>query len=343
MVDAMIIELELRKDELADPIETIYLGGGTPSLLSPEQLKALYSTIQQHYKLSKTIEFTLEANPDDITVDLLLAYKDIGVNRLSLGIQSFREEDLKFMNRAHDSAEAKRALDLVLKHFDNVSVDLIYGVPNMPQEVWQQNLQQAIEAGIPHLSCYALTVEPGTALDRFISKGVVAPVDEALAKAHYDLLLSFTEQQGFENYELSNFGKPGYYSKNNTAYWEGVPFLGIGPGAHSLVGHTRSWNISNNPKYIKSLQAGRRPFEAEKLSLNDRYNEYIMTGLRTAKGVSLDKISADFGPAFRTYVESLIPDLQAKQWIFLDGDRIHIPRDSKFLSDGIAAELFKLL
>ena len=343
MVDALCMELVLRKQELTDRIETVYLGGGTPSLLTVGQLDQLFNCIAQHYDLAEEIEFTLEANPDDISEDLLLGYKAIGVNRLSLGIQSFREADLKFMNRAHDSRQANEALSLVLKHFDNFSVDLIYGIPELSKIDWLSNLKNAIDAGVPHLSCYALTVEPGTALDRFIAKGVVAPVDEDLAKAHYDQLLAYTAEQGFENYEFSNFGKPGYESKNNTAYWEGVPYLGIGPGAHSLVGNTRSWNVRSNPKYIKELQAGVRPFESEQLTINDRFNEYIMTGLRTAKGVSLDKIEADFGAIYKNHVEQLIPQLQARQWIFLDGDRIHIPKASKFLSDGIAAELFKLL
>ncbi|NQX78213.1 radical SAM family heme chaperone HemW [Gilvibacter sp.] len=343
MVAAMKAELILRKEELTDPIQTIYLGGGTPSLLTPAQLEELFETIQIHYQLSSAIEFTLEANPDDIDESLLIACKEIGVNRLSLGIQSFREQDLKFMNRAHNQQQAEQALNLVAEHFENYSVDLIYGVPDMPLDIWEQNLQIAFDAKVPHLSCYALTVEPDTALDRFIQKGVIAPVDEALAKAHYDLLLDMTSEAGYVNYEFSNFGKSGFQSQNNTAYWEGVPYLGIGPGAHSLVGHVRSWNISNNPLYIKGLQAGKRPHESEKLSLNDRYNEYIMTGLRTAKGVSLSRISEEFGAVYRQYAESLLPELQAKNWIFLDGDDLHVPRSSKFVSDAVAAELFKLL
>ena len=343
MVDAICQELVLRKAELADEITTLYFGGGTPSLLSAQQLQQIFNTLSQNYKLTNDLEFTLEANPDDISDSLLTAYKAIGVNRLSLGIQSFKEKDLRFMNRAHNEQQARKALNLISEQFDNYSIDLIYGVPEMSLESWQQNLETAFEAGVPHLSCYALTVEPDTALDRFIQKGVVAPADEALAKAHYDLLLSMTQQAGYENYEFSNFGKPGFHSKNNTAYWEGVPYLGIGPGAHSLVAHTRSWNVSNNVLYIKALQDSKRPHQSETLSVNDRYNEYIMTGLRTAKGVSLPKIAADFGLVYREYAESLLPELQAKQWIFLDGDTLHVPKDAKFLSDGIAAELFKLL
>lgn len=343
MVNALCEELILRKDELKSPITTVYLGGGTPSLLTPEQLEQLFKTIEKHYILAESIEFTLEANPDDITEQLLTAYKKTGLNRLSLGIQSFHENDLKFMNRAHNSEQAESALAAVLNKFNNVSVDLIYGVPGLGLSAWAENLEKAINSGVPHLSCYALTVEPGTALDRFIKKGVVSPVDEDLAKAHYDFLIEYTAQKGFDNYEFSNFAKPGYRSKNNTAYWEGTPYLGIGPGAHSLVNDIRSWNVSNNPKYIKSLKAGQRPFEFESLTVNDKYNEYIMTGLRTAKGVSLDKIETDFGKSFREFTEGLLPELVAKQWIFMDGDSIHVPKKSKFLSDGIAAELFKLL
>ena len=240
MVNALCKELALRKDELIGEVETIYFGGGTPSLLSIEELRLLISEIYKNYKISENPEITLEANPDDLSDSQIHKFTNSRINRLSIGIQSFFEEDLKLMNRAHNASEAMECIVEAKQYFENISIDLIYGIPGMSNERWRKNLETALKLDIPHLSCYALTVEPKTALKKFIEKGIVPPVDEEAAKQHYEILLSETEKAGFENYEFSNFGKPGFHSRNNTAYWEGKPYLGIGPSAHSYNGKSRS-------------------------------------------------------------------------------------------------------
>jgi oxygen-independent coproporphyrinogen-3 oxidase len=351
LVDALCKELFLRKEELKDEVETIYFGGGTPSLLSIEDLRLLISEVYNNYEVSENPEITLEANPDDLldvslsaVEDLaetkLLAFKNIGINRLSIGIQSFFEEDLKLMNRAHNASEALECIKEAKKYFENISIDLIYGIPGMSNERWKENLEIALKLDVPHLSCYALTVEPKTALKKFIEKGIVPPVDEDVAKQHYEILLSETEKAGLENYEFSNFGKPGFHSRNNTAYWEGKPYLGIGPSAHSYNGKSRSWNVANNTKYIKSIEEGILPSETEILSKKDKYNEYIMTGLRTKKGVSLKKVENDFGKNYLEYMLKQAENPIKNNLLILENDTLKISKKGKFLSDGIAADLF---
>jgi oxygen-independent coproporphyrinogen-3 oxidase len=351
LVDALCKELFLRKEELKDEVETIYFGGGTPSLLSIEDLRLLISEVYNNYEVSENPEITLEANPDDLldvslsaVEDLaetkLLAFKNIGINRLSIGIQSFFEEDLKLMNRAHNASEALECIKEAKKYFENISIDLIYGIPGMSDEGWKENLEIALKLEVPHLSCYALTVEPKTALKKFIEKGIVPPVDEDVAKQHYEILLSETEKAGLENYEFSNFGKPGFHSRNNTAYWEGKPYLGIGPSAHSYNGKSRSWNVANNTKYIKSIEEGILPSETEILSKKDKYNEYIMTGLRTKKGVSLKKVENDFGKNYLEYMLKQAENPIKNNLLILENDTLKISKKGKFLSDGIAADLF---
>ena len=342
LVNALCKEMVLRKEEIPGPLQTIYFGGGTPSLLDAEDLQQIFKTIDDHFVVVETPEITLEANPDDLTEAKLKMLAASRINRLSIGVQSFFEEDLKLMNRAHNANEALRCLQLAKQYFDNISIDLIYGMPDMSDSRWQENLDQALALGIPHISSYALTVEPNTALQKFIEKGVVKPVDDAVAQRHFEILLAKMEQAGFENYEFSNFGKPGYFSQNNTAYWTGKPYLGIGPSAHSFDGNTRSWNINNNPKYIKAIAADTLPIERETLSITDKYNEYVMTGLRTIWGVSLEKIEKDFGLKFRTYVLQQAQKHIEEHLLFLDDDRIVVTKKGKFLSDGLASDLFIL-
>lgn len=346
LVNALCKELLLRKGELNGTVETIYFGGGTPSLLSSEELQQIFEAIYSNYKISENPEITLEANPDDLTAARINELSNsrlpagAGINRLSIGIQSFFEADLKLMNRAHNASEALESIKTAKQFFKNISIDLIYGIPGMGLARWKQNLDTALNLQVPHLSCYALTVEPRTALNKFIETGKVQPVDEEVAKQHYELLLSETEKAGYENYEFSNFGKPGYHSRNNTAYWEGKPYLGIGPSAHSFDGKSRGWNVANNTKYIKSIEAGILPSEREFLSKQDRYNEYIMTALRTAKGVSLLKVEADFGPDFLNYLsEQAQPHLKSGLLELANGT-LRISRKGKFLGDGIASDLF---
>ena len=342
LVNALKTELSLRKLELTNTVECIYFGGGTPSLLSAEELNSLIETVYTNYNVSETPEITLEANPDDLTKDKIKELGKSKINRLSIGIQSFFEDDLKLMNRAHNAKEALQCIEFSKTEFDNISIDLIYGIPGMTTQKWKENLNIALQLDIPHISSYALTVEPNTALKRYIEKGVVPPVDDDLAKQHFDILVETLQQAGYSNYEFSNFGKQGYHSKNNTAYWTGKSYLGIGPSAHSYNGKQRSWNINNNPKYIKSIQQGIIPNEVETLSVTDRYNEYVMTGLRTIWGISLSKIEKEFGLNFKTYVLQQAKNFIEDHLLFLDGDTIVVTKKGKFLSDGIASELFML-
>lgn len=351
LVDALCEELRLRKDELKGIVETIYLGGGTPSLLTAEELKQILDAVSTNYTISENPEITLEANPDDLVEDnpneegnssygKLMAFKEIGVNRLSIGIQSFFEKDLKFMNRAHNNIEALDCIEKAKRLFDNISIDLIYGIPEMSNKRWTKNVKMAIDLGVPHLSCYALTVEPNTALKKFIDSGKVPPVDEDAAREHYETLLDITAEAGYLNYEFSNFGKPGFQSKNNTAYWEGKPYLGIGPSAHSYDGESRSWNIANNSIYIKSITAGKLPAEREILSTKDKYNEYIMTALRTEKGVSLRNVEEEFGPEFLEYLMDQAFKPLRNGDLIMENKILRIARKSRFLGDGIASDLF---
>ena len=342
LVNALKTELSLRKLELTNTVECIYFGGGTPSLLSAEELNSLIETVYTNYNVSETPEITLEANPDDLTKDKIKELGKSKINRLSIGIQSFFEDDLKLMNRAHNAKEALQCIEFSKTEFDNISIDLIYGIPGMTTQKWKENLNIALQLDIPHISSYALTVEPNTALKRYIEKGVVPPVDDDLAKQHFDILVETLQQAGYSNYEFSNFGKQGYHSKNNTAYWTGKSYLGIGPSAHSYNGKQRSWIINNNPKYIKSIQQGIIPNEVETLSVTDRYNEYVMTGLRTIWGISLSKIEKEFGLIFKTYVLQQAKNFIEDHLLFLDGDTIVVTKKGKFLSDGIASELFML-
>jgi oxygen-independent coproporphyrinogen-3 oxidase len=343
MVLAIAKELQIRKSEFKDEIvETIYFGGGTPSRLQIADLRLQIDAIYKNYKVAQNPEITLEANPDDLSENYLKELSKIGINRLSIGIQSFFEDDLKMMNRAHNSAEAKSCLEEATKYFDNISLDLIYGIPGMSNEKWKQNIETALSFGIPHISSYALTVEPKTALNKLIQTGKIAKPNDESAQEHFAILVETLEKNDFIHYELSNFGKADYFSKNNSAYWLGKKYIGIGPSAHSYDGISRSWNVSNNSLYLKSIQEDKLPNEIEILSITDRYNEYIMTGLRTIWGVSLDRIEAEFGTEYLDYLLK-----QAQK--FLDDDLLSVEinilkptKKGKFLTDGIASDLFYL-
>ena len=347
LISCMIKELELRKGELADEqIETIYFGGGTPSLLSADEIEALLKTIYKNYKVIDNPEITLEANPDDLSVraqsrTIFETYKSAGINRLSIGVQSFFEEDLKSMNRAHNSKEAKECLSEATRYFDNITIDLIYGVPNMTNERWRENLQIAFDFGINHISSYALTVEPQTALHSFIKNGKYPAPDETVAKNHFDILVEETAKNGFVHYEISNFGKPDFFSKHNTSYWLGKKYIGIGPSAHSFSKTHRSWNIANNKKYIKGIQENILPSEIEELTPKDQFNEYLMTGLRTIWGVSFDKINDDFKEVLLKSSKKFMDEGLLE--IIVDsngGKKLKTTKKGKFLADGLASELF---
>ncbi|MCM8568667.1 radical SAM family heme chaperone HemW [Gramella jeungdoensis] len=341
LVEMLCRELVLRKNELdSEEIETIYFGGGTPSLLNKEELEHIFQTIFDNFEISENAEITLEANPDDLSQENLKMLSESPVNRLSIGVQSFFEEDLQLMNRAHNSEEALSSLKHAKQYFDNISIDLIYGIPGQSNEQWKENLQTTLDLDIPHISSYALTVEPRTALEKFIEKGKVKPVDDEQYREQFEILVNTLTTHGFEHYEFSNFGKPGYHSRNNMAYWMGKTYLGIGPSAHSFDGNSRKWNISNNTLYIKSLEKDKIPQETEALSISDRYNEFVMTRLRTRFGVEIKELQEKFGKKFSThFVENAEKFL--RDGLMRNDDGIyHITQKGKFLSDGIAAELF---
>lgn len=354
MVDAICRELVLRKHEIDGEIATIYFGGGTPSLLTAKELDKILGTVYSNFTISALPEITLEANPDDLmSVRALRQAQDkqmsrtklgdlkkIGINRLSIGVQSFFEHDLKLMNRAHNETEALASIELAKQHFENISIDLIYGIPGMTNNQWIANVEKAIALNIPHLSCYALTVEPKTALEQFIKTGIVPPVEDEVAQEHHSILIEMTEAAGYHNYEFSNFCKPGWESKNNTAYWQGKHYLGIGPSGHSFDGDRRSWNISNNPIYIKKINAGELPVERETLTLRDKYNEYVMTRLRTENGISLIEIEENFGSKYSAYLNKQMQQHLDGGLLSLKMDRVIVTKKGKFLSDGIASDLF---
>ncbi|UZH54141.1 radical SAM family heme chaperone HemW [Salinimicrobium tongyeongense] len=340
MVGAICKELLLRKQEISGDVETIYFGGGTPSLLSAEELQQIFQVIHSNFTVVGNAEITLEANPDDLSEEKLKMLAASSVNRLSIGVQSFFKEDLKLMNRAHNANEALESIRLSKHYFDNISIDLIYGIPGMSNDRWQENLQIALDLNVPHISSYALTVEPKTALKSLIEKGKVAPVEEELAKEQYEIMINRLSAAGFDNYEFSNFEKPGFFSRNNTAYWFGKPYLGIGPSAHSFDGFQRKWNISNNTLYIKALQKGEIPAEVEELSVADRYNELVMTRLRTSWGISVDEVERSFGKKYKDYLLREAARLIEDKLLDWSDNRLQVSKKGKFLSDGIAAELF---
>lgn len=343
MALALAKEIRLRKSEFENEIvETIYFGGGTPSILAVADLRMLIDEVYNNYTIAENPEITVEANPDDLTEERIIELSSTKINRLSIGIQSFFEADLKLMNRAHNSAEAKKSLEMATKYFDNISVDLIYGTPGMNNKNWLQNIQTVLDLNIPHISSYALTVEPKTALQKFIQQGVVPQPDDAVAHEQFLILIDTLEANGFVHYELSNFGKPDYFSKNNSAYWLGKKYLGIGPSAHSYDGKNRSWNITNNSIYIKSLAENKLPNETETLTETDRYNEYIMTGLRTVWGVSLNRIATEFGENMLQYLLQNAQRYLDDEKLIVENNILRTTKKGKFFCDGIASDLFWL-
>ena len=341
LVNALTKELELRKDEFKNTtVETIYFGGGTPSLLTNEELQFIIDAVYKNYKVTEQPEITLEANPDDLSKDRIIALSKSKINRLSIGIQSFFEDDLKLMNRAHNANEAIACLEEATKHFDNISLDLIYGIPGASNAQWIKNIEMALSFNVPHISSYALTVEPKTALASFIKKGVIDDVNDEQAHEQFHLLKEKLEASGFVHYELSNFGKDRYFSKNNSAYWQGKSYLGIGPSAHSFNGTQRGWNVRNNSKYIKVIEADQLPIEIETLTQTDQYNEYIMTGLRTIWGVSLQKVEKDFGLDHKNYLLEQSEIFINQHLLYIDDAQLRVTKEGQFLCDGIASDLF---
>ena len=343
MISCIIKEIKLRKNELNNAsIETIYFGGGTPSILSISEINKIIDAVYQYHSVVLSPEITLEANPDDLSKEKIIEISQSKINRLSIGIQSFFEHDLQLMNRAHSSIEAKICLDIATQYFDNISIDLIYGIPDLSNEQWIENIKTAFSFGIPHISSYALTVEPKTALASFIQKGIIKNVDDEKAQEQFYILKEILEENQFIHYETSNFGKEGFFSKNNTAYWLGKSYVGIGPSAHSFDGNQRSWNVKNNTKYIKSIQQNLLPIERESLTIIDKYNEYIMTGLRTIWGVSIDNVKKNFGEKSASYLAIQSQKYIEDELLIFENGTLKTTKKGLFLSDGIASDLFML-
>ena len=343
MLSAIKKEIQLRHNELENKtLKSLYFGGGTPSVLSGDEIKSLIDEIQKYFSFDNNIEITLESNPDDLNKNLLKELSKTEVNRLSIGTQSFYDEDLKLMNRAHNASEAessiKRAQDFGLV---NISIDLIYGSPTSNFEIWKDNLSKTIELQVPHVSSYALTVEPKTALEKWIENGKIRSPEETEQNQEFYYMKDFLKDNGFDHYEISNFGKPGFHSKHNSAYWKSEPYLGIGPSAHSYNGSfERSWNIANNPIYIKNLNQNILPIEKEILTEKDRFNEMIMIGLRTIWGVDLNKFNQNFSSEVIDYLNQEIKSKIESGILEIENNYLKIPEKHWFLADGIASDLF---
>jgi oxygen-independent coproporphyrinogen-3 oxidase len=341
MVDAICLEISKKKDRITDQVGTIYFGGGTPSVLPAKHFEKIFHTITKNFSVSSDAEITIEANPDDLTAAKIAELRQLPVNRFSIGIQSFFEEDLIWMNRAHNAVEAetciKRSQDA---GFENLSIDLIYGYPLLTDSKWLQNINKAIEFETPHISAYSLTVEPRTALASAIKRGKDTPINDDQSAAQFITLIDKLNEGGFEHYEISNFSKPGKYAVHNTNYWRGVTYLGIGPSAHGFNGNVRYLNVANNAAYLSSMELGKIPETIEELDLYDRFNEYIMTSLRTMWGTSLDKITADFGKFFLADTLKNIQQFVETQWLTTENNHIKLTTDGKLFADHIASELF---
>lgn len=341
MVNAIIKEAGIRRNYIHEKVETIYFGGGTPSLMTMDDVRLTIEALRQLFDIANDAEITLEANPDDITEEKLLQWKRIGINRLSIGIQSFFEEDLQWMNRAHNAEQAVSSLQLATKYFDNITIDLIYGTPTLTDEKWKQNVEQAISLNIPHLSCYALTVEPKTALDKLIQQKKKENVESEKQARHFELLMQWAKDAGYEHYEISNFAKPGYRSKHNSSYWQGKSYLGLGPSAHSFNGNEREWNISNNALYLKSIEKDVIPSEKEVLTETQKLNEYIMTSLRTIKGLSLRYIFEHWNETEAAAIRKDADAFIKEGTMVASNEHLILTDAGKLLADGIAAELFR--
>ncbi|MDP9957925.1 oxygen-independent coproporphyrinogen-3 oxidase [Epilithonimonas hungarica] len=343
MLSAIKKEIRLRHNELENrSLKSLYFGGGTPSVLSVDEIKSLIDEFQKYFSFDENIEITLESNPDDLNKNFLKELSQTEINRLSIGTQSFFDQDLKLMNRAHNASEAessiKRAQDFGL---ENISIDLIYGSPTSNFEIWKENLSKTIELQVPHVSSYALTVEPKTALEKWIENGKVSSPEEAEQNQEFYYMKDFLKDNGFDHYEISNFGKPGFHSRHNSAYWKSEPYLGIGPSAHSYNGNLeRSWNVANNSLYIKNINQNLLPKETEILSEKDRFNEMIMIGLRTIWGVDLGKINQNFSSEIIDYLNQEIKPKLESGILIIEDNYLKIPEKHWFLADGIASDLF---
>jgi oxygen-independent coproporphyrinogen-3 oxidase len=343
MIESLKNEIFIRKNEFKkEKIKSIYFGGGTPSILGANEINDLIEKVYENYFVEDSVEITLEANPDDLTKEKIVELSNSKVNRLSIGVQSFFQEDLILMNRSHTSGQAIECIKYATQYFKNISVDLIYGIPGLDNFRWKENINILLTYKIMHISAYALTVEPNTALEKYIKKGIISNVDDLQSQEQFYILLDILEANNYENYELSNFAKNKLYSVNNFAYWTRKKYLGIGPSAHSFNGNFRFWNIKNNVKYIESINKNILPNKKEELTKIDKFNEIVMFGLRTNLGVSFLKIESEFGTSYKN---KLIKNSQSHikhDFLSIKNNFLYITRKGKFLSDGIASDLFIL-
>jgi oxygen-independent coproporphyrinogen-3 oxidase len=339
-IDALLKEALLRQDYLrTDTVSTIYFGGGTPSLFSVKELGLILNRLYSLYKVEDNCEITIELNPDDVTPEYLKGLKDLKINRISLGVQSWKDKDLKTLNRRHDSAQAARALDDTFRSgFENVTIDLIYGIPGMSLSEWSSNLAFSLSFDIKHLSAYHLTFEPGTVFGKMLEKGLISEIDEEESAAQFSTLIESTESAGFIQYEISNFGKPGFFSLHNTNYWKQVPYLGLGPSAHSFNGYSRQWNRKDLKGYIKAVSSGNSYFEREELNIKTRFNEYIMTSLRTMWGIDLDFVERTFEKEGYDYIINLSGKYREYGLMKEENKNLVLTNQGKLISDNIISE-----
>lgn len=342
IVNALLTEIVIQKNYLnAEKVETIYFGGGTPSLLETDDIKRIIAQIQQCHEVSPDAEITLEANPDDLNSQKLASLKETPINRFSIGVQSFYEEDLLWMNRSHNASEAESAIKRTQDAgFENITADLIYGYPLLSNEKWSHNIQKMIDIAVAHVSCYGMTVEQGTALHSFIKSGKQTPINELQSATQFEQLMDQLNEAGFIHYEISNFAKPGKESRHNSNYWKGQTYLGIGPSAHSFNGISRQWNVANNAKYLAGITAKKMPATTETLTKNNRFNEYVMTSLRTIWGTDLAYISREFGTDYSQQISSKSAAFIQQNWINAESEKLHLTTQGKLFADHIASELF---
>lgn len=340
MLSSIREEIVLRKEYLPiKNLRSVYFGGGTPSLLNPSEIKEILDLIRGHYELDITAEITLEANPDDLNETIVHDLRSAGINRLSIGIQSFRNEDLKWMNRAHTAEQALDAVNLSRSAgFDNITVDLIYGLPGLELPDWEDHLQKVVSLDVDHISAYCLTIEERTALHKWVKTGSIKPAGEDLQSEQFDLMVRFLAAHGFEQYEISNFARNGKYAVHNSAYWTGESYLGVGPSAHSFNGNSRRWNVANNTRYIHSIGKNNDWFEEELLSEKDKWNELILTGLRTAFGLDLKQLST-LRPLSDQFSDK-IDEFSRYGWVRRSHDKIYLTPEGKLMADHISSELF---
>jgi putative oxygen-independent coproporphyrinogen III oxidase len=339
-IDALLKEATLRKNYLEnETVSTIYIGGGTPSVFSIKDLGKILNHLHKLFSISSECEITVELNPDDVEPEYLEGLKDLDINRISMGIQSWRDTDLKMLNRRHDSVQAATALKRTLDAgFKNVTIDLIYGIPGMSQSEWASNLEYSFSFDIKHLSAYHLTIEPGTVFGKMLEKGLLTEIDENDSAAQFNILVERAESAGFIQYEISNFGKPGYFSIHNSNYWKQVNYLGLGPSAHSFNGYSRQWNLRDLRGYIKSVNAGRPFFESEELDTKKRFNEYIMTSLRTMWGIDLEYVEKMFEKEGYDYVLNLAGKFRNYGLMKLEKNSLVLTNQGKLISDNIITE-----